>query len=209
MDDKKKEQKNKVEVAVKPIINVNVGNASSKKEKKCCSCSGMVNSYVEEQEMTLRLQICPNCRMEGSLIYFTVEDGSFTSSSASLPKCYTSLTGDTVLEVSGSGYFNFLGITFQGPYAITLVESLGATDDIVMFSFVGLDILDSVNSLLGSFNVNVPDGDLSITSCSKDCSCGTSLPVPPPPTNGVAAASKMTSRNRLVIVKPDGQVITR
>ncbi|OAS19726.1 hypothetical protein [Paenibacillus oryzisoli] len=206
MESKKKEQKNEIEVIVKPIINVNV-NDTPRKTKRCCSCSGTVNSYVEEQELTLRIQICPNGKMEGSLIYFTVEDGAFTSNSVSLPKCYTSLTGDTVLEVSGTGYFNFLGITFQGPYALTLVERQGATDDIVMFSFVGLDILDSANSLMGSINVNVPDGDLTITPCSKDCSCGSSPPVPP--TNAkAAAAGKMIRKNRLVIVKGDGQVIT-
>ncbi|NOU63588.1 hypothetical protein GC096_06065 [Paenibacillus sp. LMG 31461] len=208
MEDKKKGQKTEIEVTVKPIINVNVGN-TSKKKKKCCACSATVNSFNEADNTTFRIQICPNCSMEGSSLFVQSTDIIITSSSFNLPKCYTTMEGDTVLEVSGSGFANFIGLPFQGTFTLMLVERAGVEEDDVLFAFAGIGLDNSTSTLLGSIHEFVPDEDLSITPCNNGCSCGSPPPVVQPTSKVLAATGKPRGMRRMVIVKPDGEVITR
>ena len=131
---------------------------------------------IEFPESGIFAKYLPNCNLLGSF----VRVGEFTSTFVNLPQCISTDAG-TTLNVSGLGTFIFDSQIFQGPFALSLLET-PVGDDGLAFSFSGFD--QNGNSAAVSLATSVPDDALMINFCNS-CSC--------PQSSSMAANANSTS----------------
>lgn len=145
-------------INVNPNINVSVNGQAVNQ----CECSGTVNFQDPDQGFSFTANICPGCSLEGSFISLIVRDFfSFISNRVNPPICI-STEQVTVLTVSAHGTLTN-SQTLSSVLTLTLIE-LPDGDDIVVLETTGID--DGAIFIF-IFSFTVPDGDLTIRSCSQ------------------------------------------